>query len=97
LDVNAACNYSADADTGTPNVVTPLCVACENGHLGVVQLLVAYGADVNTPNTGDGYTPLHAAGDRVLLTSAGSFWDRGVIEWQHSNHFARAAALKYAA
>ena len=56
MEAGADVNKAA-ADDG----VTPLVVACQNGHDTVVQLLVEAGADVNKARTDDGVTPLVAA------------------------------------
>ncbi len=46
--------------SGGPKRVTPLHVACRNGHLAVVKVLVAAGARLNV-STKDGVLPLHLA------------------------------------
>ena len=58
LDEDAALISARDADGSTP-----LHCATWKGHLGVVELLLKSGADVNALNNNDhwGTTPLHAA------------------------------------
>ena len=45
----------------TDDGTTPCCVAVENGHAGVVELLLARGADLNKASTDNGSTPCYAA------------------------------------
>ena len=52
VDVNKA----IDNEDGA----TPLCIASQNGHLEIVKVLIAAGADVNQA-TKNGCTPLYVA------------------------------------
>ncbi|KAH8983638.1 ankyrin repeat-containing domain protein [Lactarius akahatsu] len=55
--INIGANVNSQQDDHT----TPLHLAAGNGHLGVVQTLLAHNADVNVAKTGDNHTPLHDA------------------------------------
>jgi ankyrin repeat protein len=50
----------ADVDKTANNGYTPLCMACQQGHLPVVQALLEGGADVDKAMD-DGATPLYIA------------------------------------
>eukprot|EP01041_Mallomonas_annulata_P007463 gene7463-15275_t len=64
-----------DINMTDENGNTALIIACQNGHMQIVQLLVEYGADVRTSNY-KGNTPLH-------YCFAFSFQDLGEFLIQH--------------
>ena len=51
----------AEVDAQAPWYSTPLYLAADMCHLGVVKQLIAEGAEVNVKSNGSGYTPLHRA------------------------------------
>lgn len=62
------------------NGQTHLYKAIEGGDLGVVELLINYGADVNRPNSrisGNGATPLHAAAQVCSVEIVGLLLNKG--------------------
>ena len=50
------CNVSSEDNDG----MTPLHIACQNGHTRIAELLLDRGADINHKNT-EGSTPLNLA------------------------------------
>ena len=50
------CNVASEDNSG----MTPLHIACQNGHTKVVEMLLAKGTDVEHKNA-HGYTPLNLA------------------------------------
>lgn len=80
----ACSTLSAQTKTGA----TPLYLACQEGHLEIIQYLVQdCGADPHA-RAHDGMTPLHAAAQMghntviVWLVSAGRAWHGGVVAWR---------------
>ncbi|KAJ8605012.1 hypothetical protein CTAYLR_004561 [Chrysophaeum taylorii] len=55
------CYFRADANKAAGRGCSPLCMASEKGHVDVVRLLLANGADVNHAKDDDGSSSLHRA------------------------------------
>lgn len=64
--------------------VSPLCIACQKGHLSVVRTLVSLGASVDLEdNAGD--TPLHYAASYGHLTIVGTLLHLGASAFARNN------------
>lgn len=57
---------------------TPLHLAAASGRLEIVELLLAYGADIQA-QTSDGYTPLHTAAWRGRVAVVGCLLNHGAL------------------
>ncbi|TYZ66921.1 hypothetical protein PybrP1_000892 [[Pythium] brassicae (nom. inval.)] len=77
----------APAATGwsEASLALPLSVAVERGHAGVVALLIAHGADVNTPSEDDAVAPVTAAAAGGHLDVVQVLLQEDVaVEWEHA-------------
>jgi len=61
----------AEVDAQAPWYSTPLYLAADMCHLGVVKQLIAEGAEVNVKSNGSGYTPLHRAAWGMVARRSG--------------------------
>lgn len=59
LEMMTGTKPDPDAVANASNLRSPLNLAVENGHGGIVALLIAHGANVNS--SGEWYSPLHSA------------------------------------
>lgn len=76
---------------------TALHVACEFGHLKVVQILLKYGATINVKNTKSLDTPLHRAASTGRITITEMLLNRGADKYAaaKTGRLAIDAAIEY--
>ena len=91
----AALLIDQDADVRAPtrlNAITPLMLAAENGSAGMLERLLAAGADANEP-TGNGTTPLMAAATAGRVDAVEVLLDRGAFVNSRENANGQTALM----